>query len=223
MSCRHSNTARLLFQVCLGQCRLRSSRQASSSASFQPLVLRGWDADEAAPMLPAPGAPAFSCRLMEISGGGWRLTFPGGRSPSVRRKQQYWAVRSSRSWTRPHAAIFSYGSAAPSPPSPPYRRERRRGRGGRTGLSTYCPLLLRMYGHISKREQRGVFTSADLLDLQAFCSFSFITLLTNTLVWRFMCKLHIQAMINDYSHELGFSAEASTSVAQPCNCMLGFC
>lgn len=56
-SCRHSRTARLLVQVCLGQRRVRSSRQASSSASFQPLALRGWEAPAAAA---ATGAPLNS-------------------------------------------------------------------------------------------------------------------------------------------------------------------
>lgn len=35
-SCRHSSTARLLLQVCLGHTRVTSSLQNSSSASFQP-------------------------------------------------------------------------------------------------------------------------------------------------------------------------------------------
>lgn len=35
-SCRHSSTARLLLQVCLGHTRVTSSLQDSSSASFQP-------------------------------------------------------------------------------------------------------------------------------------------------------------------------------------------
>uniref|UniRef100_A0A3Q4H832 Uncharacterized protein n=1 Tax=Neolamprologus brichardi TaxID=32507 RepID=A0A3Q4H832_NEOBR len=47
-SCRHSSTARLLVQVCLGQRRVRSSRQASSSDSFQPVALRGCEAPAAA-------------------------------------------------------------------------------------------------------------------------------------------------------------------------------
>lgn len=46
-SCRHSSTARLFAQVCFGQRRVRSSRQASSSDSFQPVALRGCEAPAA--------------------------------------------------------------------------------------------------------------------------------------------------------------------------------
>lgn len=62
-SCRHSSTARLLVQVCLGQRRVRSSRQASSSDSFQPVALRGCEAPAAAAAATGASLAAGSAAL----------------------------------------------------------------------------------------------------------------------------------------------------------------
>lgn len=68
-SCRHSRTARLLLQVCLGHSRVRSSRQASSSDSFQPVALRGGEAPAGAAGAGASLAAASSPLWTEALGG----------------------------------------------------------------------------------------------------------------------------------------------------------
>lgn len=71
-SCRHSSTARLFAQVCLGQRRVRSSRQASSSDSFQPVALRGGEAPAAAAGASLTGGSAGP-RMGALGGSAGRL------------------------------------------------------------------------------------------------------------------------------------------------------
>lgn len=75
LSWRHSSTARLLFQECLGQSRVRSSLHTASSANFQPVVrLRGSEAPRAwflsaAPAFTTagPAPPSWFCWLSVLA------------------------------------------------------------------------------------------------------------------------------------------------------------
>lgn len=104
-SCRHSSTARLLVQVCLGQRRVRSSRQASSSDSFQPVALRGCEAPAAA----AAGASFAGGSAGLRTGGLWSSAGPlAAFKPRTEPKlQRHTDDNSSSSWARLYAAIFT--------------------------------------------------------------------------------------------------------------------
>ncbi len=109
LSCRHSSTDRLFVQVCFGHSRVTSSRQACSSASFQPVDLLDWapeDAAAAAALFPGFGSAALNCWCMATAGG-WTFPKPGRglRACMVSRQRD---MRSSSSWTRLHAAIFNH-------------------------------------------------------------------------------------------------------------------
>lgn len=95
-SCRHSSTARLFAQVCFGQRRVRSSRQASSSDSFQPVALRGCEA-------PAAGAGA------SLTGGlAGTLGGSGALEPRTEpKRQRHSNVNKSSNRMRLYAAIFT--------------------------------------------------------------------------------------------------------------------
>ncbi|XP_073164522.1 uncharacterized protein [Lepidochelys kempii] len=106
-SCRHSSTARLLAQLCLGQTRLTSSRQAGSSASFHPPLEppRG-------PRPPGPGPPAGTC----CGAPGPAGPRPGPSAAGSAAESESSSSASGpgqRLRTRPHGAILD-----PTPSSP---------------------------------------------------------------------------------------------------------
>lgn len=106
-SCRHSSTARLLAQVCFGQRRVRSSRQASSSDSFQPVALRGCEAPAAAAAtagasLPG-GSPGLRTGTLGRSAGRLAALEPSNE-PKLKRHRN---VNTSSSRMRMYAAIFT--------------------------------------------------------------------------------------------------------------------
>lgn len=107
-SCRHSSTARLLAQVCFGQRRVRSSRQASSSDSFQPVALRGCEAPAAAAAATAGasltrGSPGLRTATSGRSAGRLAVLEPS-KEPKLKRHRN---VNTSSSRMRMYAAIFT--------------------------------------------------------------------------------------------------------------------
>lgn len=126
LSCRHSRTDRLFVQVCFGHSRVTSSRQACSSASFQPVDLLDWAPEDAAAaaaaLFPGFGSAALNCWCMGAAGG-WTFPKPGRglRACTVSRQRD---MRSSSSWTRLHAAIFNYNQLNRAPLTLPLKTPR---------------------------------------------------------------------------------------------------
>lgn len=104
-SCRHSSTARLLVQVCLGQRRVRSSRQASSSDSFQPVALRGCEAPAATGAGASLAAGSAALRTGGLGGSAGPLAaFKPRTEPKPHRHSN---DNNSSSRVRLYAAIFT--------------------------------------------------------------------------------------------------------------------
>lgn len=105
-SCRHSSTARLLAQVCFGQRRVRSSRQASSSDSFQPVALRDCEAPAAAATAGASltaGSPGLRTGTLGRSAGRLAALEPSNE-PKLKKHSN---VNTSSNRMRTYAAIFT--------------------------------------------------------------------------------------------------------------------